>query len=391
MLQGLKTMKRQWVELLTLAGSHMGVDIFGGMLAVLLPAIRDKYTLSLMLGVMLLSVQSLASNGVQLLTGHMRAHKKTVLFIPLGMLLACMLSLIGLIPQTPLAIIWVFALTAVSGTGIAIFHPEALRATHNLRLIPSATASAVFIMAGMLGISGGAWIATLLVTRWGFTGLLVLIPVPILFLILIKALGIQLANEEEVRNDQSQSRYHYLTIWKLYAMVLPAGMATTMIMSLLPTRLNELGYSLSYGGMGNMIIGCGGIVGSLVIARRVDRGSRGELFYATASWLVGAPLFLLYLIWMEHPAAIGFLFPVGFFAVSAYPLVVSMARYARGMTLGSRMGLILGGTWGGAHIVLLVISPWIERIGVQAVFNVAWLGYVLAGLIGIMLYRKESR
>lgn len=363
--------------------------MFAGMLAVLLPAIREKYGFSLMLGVILLSTQSLACNGVQMLVGHLRSHQKRPLFVPLGLFIATLLCLIGVLPLNSQTIFWIFLLTIVSGVGIAIFHPEGLRAIHNLRAIPSTTASAVFLMAGFFGISGGAWLATLLVSRWGFSGLLVLAPLPFVLILLIKFLGVQLANEDDVRNDKAKGAFNHISIWLLYAMTLPTSAATTIIMSLLPTRLNELGYELTYGGSTNMMIGFGGIVGSLAIAQLAVRNR--ELFFATLSLCFAAPLFLLYLYFIKHTFAIGLMLPYGFFAVAPYPLIVSMARYVRGYSLGFRMGLIVGGIWGASHLILMALSPIAENFGVQTILNVVWLGYLVSALVGFMLYRKNFR
>ena len=57
---------------------------------------------------------------------------------------------------------------------------------------------------------------------------------------------------------------------------------------------------------------------------------------------------------MEQAAAIVFLLPFGFFAIALFPLIVSLARQARGVNLGFRMGLIVGGTWGALATGLFV-------------------------------------
>ena len=119
MQQGLKSRKRQWVDLLTLSGLHATVDMSVGMLAVLLPVVRETYSLSLTLGVVLLSAHSLACNGVQLLIGHLRADKKTPLLISVGLALATLFCFLGLLPQQASAVVWVFVLTIISGIGVA--------------------------------------------------------------------------------------------------------------------------------------------------------------------------------------------------------------------------------------------------------------------------------
>lgn len=171
-------------------------------------------------------------------------------------------------------------------------------------------------------------------------------------------------------------------------MMLPAGIASTVTMNLLPTRLNELGYALTYGGVANMMVGIGAVAGSLTLAWLASRGR--ELFYVILSAFVAIPFFLLYLIFMKYPTAIGFLLPFGFFAMALFPLIVSLARNARGVNLGFRMGIIVGGTWGMAHLVLMALSPIAEKFGIQTILNFIWLGYLVSAIISIILYRKSK-
>lgn len=389
MQQGLKSRKRQWVDLLTLSGLHATVDMFVGMLAVLLPVVRETYSLSLTLGVVLLSAQSLACNGVQLLIGHLRADKKTPLLISVGLALATLFCFLGLIPQQASAVVWVFVLTIISGIGVAFFHPEGLRAVHHLKDIPPATSSSVFLTAGFAGTSCGSWFASVLVSHWGLKGLLLLTPLPALLWGVFKKLNIQLAVEPTDPNDTAREPANPFSIWSLYAMMVPAGTASMMTLCLLPTRLHELGFSLIHGGMANMMIGVGAITGSLILARLASNGR--ELVCVTLSATLAIPFYLTYMFWMEKAAAIGFLVPFGFFAISIFPLMVSLARHARGRNLGFRMSLIVGGTWGVAHLVIISLSPIAEKYGIQSLLNFIWLGYLLSAIIGTVLYRKHLR
>jgi FSR family fosmidomycin resistance protein-like MFS transporter len=389
MQQNLKTIKRQWVELFTLSGLHMTVDMFSGMLAVLLPVIRENYALSLTLGVILLSVQSLACNVVQLLVGHLRAGKKKPLLIPVGLCLATLLCFIGVLPQQASAVIWIFVLAIISGIGVAIFHPESLRAVHYLKAIPASTSSAVYLTFGFMGFTGGSWFAAVLVSVWGLKGLLALILFPILLWVIFKGLKTQLAVEDSGSTTNVQEKSSQHSIWSIYVMLLPAGISSAVMMSLLPSRLYELGYSLTYGGLANMMIGIGAVAGSLILAYLASNGR--ELFYVIIAAFITIPFFLLYLFWMEQAAAIGLLLPYGFFAMALFPLIVSLARHARGVNLGFRMGLICGGIWGAAHIVLMGLSPIAEKFGIQTILNFIWIGYLISAFIGIILYRKSLR
>jgi len=98
---------------------------------------------------------------------------------------------------------------------------------------------------------------------------------------------------------------------------------------------------------------------------------------------LGAPFFGAYQLVLDERWAAMLLAPAGLGAVAAFPLMVTMARHARGGNLGMRMALMVGGSWGTAAVVLRALGPVAERVGVEAVMDFAWTGYVAAGMIGI--------
>jgi FSR family fosmidomycin resistance protein-like MFS transporter len=140
-----------WMQLLVLSSVHFLVDMFGGMLPAILPAIRTEFGLSLSLAGILLVVLHITANGIQTLTGHTRADKRVPMFLHLGLILAAGICLLGLLPRSGGAFAAMLVLVAVSGFGIAIVHPESLRAVHRLRRISPAVSTAVFIAGGFLG------------------------------------------------------------------------------------------------------------------------------------------------------------------------------------------------------------------------------------------------
>ena len=79
------------------------------------------------------------------------------------------------------------------------------------------------------------------------------------------------------------------------------------------------------------------------------------------------------------------LFFAGFCSNAVYPLLVTMARYATGANLGRRMGFIVGGTWGIASVVLIVLGPVADRFGAAAILKYTFIGYLLSGVIGLVI------
>jgi len=373
--------------LLALAGVHFLIDMFAGMLPAILPAIRDEFGLSLSLGGLVLAALYMTSNGIQPLIGHMRADKRRPLFLHLGLIIAASICLLGALPRGSGAFAIMILLAVVSGCGIAIVHPEGLRAVHWLRRIPPAISTAVFMAGGFLGYASGGAISAFLVSRFGLKGLYPLALCPVIGIVMVIFLRIRLAVERKVRNkSDTRTEGNRLPFWLIMAMAMPAAVSTTILVALLPTVLNELGFELTFGGFSTMMFGLGGAVGSFVWANIAHK--KGELKCSIAALFLVVPFLVAYLVLINNKMAIWILFGVGFCAISAYILMITLSRYATGLSLGQRMGFMAGGTWALANIVFMALLPVAEHFGTNVILKFTPLGYLCSGLLGILVMSK---
>jgi MFS family permease len=310
------------MQLLVLAGVHFIIDLFASMLPAILPAIRAEFSLSLSLGGLVLAVMLMASNGVQPLIGHMRADKRRPLFLHLGLILAVSICLLGALPRGSGAFSLIILLAVVSGCGIAIVHPEGLRAVHRLKRLPPAVSTAVFMAGGFLGYASGGAVSAYLVSQFGLQGLYPLALCPVIGIILVIFLRVRLAVEPKVQNKSD-------------------------------TRTE--GFELTFGGYSTSMFGLGGAIGSFVwanIARKKD-----EMKCSIAALFLVVPFLMAYLLLINNRRAIWLLFGAGFCAIAAYILMITLSRHAKGLNLGQRMGFMLGGTWALANIVFMALLP----------------------------------
>jgi len=375
------------MQLLVLAGVHFLVDMFASMLPAILPAIRAEFTLSLSLGGLVLVALLMTSNGVQPLVGHMRANRRRPLFLHLGLILAASICLLGALPRGGGAFAIMFLLAVVSGCGIAIVHPEALRAVHWLRGIPPATSTAVFMAGGFLGFASGGAASAFLVSRFGLQGLYPLALCPVIGIVMVIFLRIRLAVERKVRNNnKTRTEENRLGFWLIMAMAMPAAVSTLVLATLLPTVLNELGFELTFGGFSTTMFGLGGAVGSFVWASIARK--KGELNCSIAALFLVIPFLVAYLVLIETRMAIWILFGAGFCAVSAYILMITLSRHATGLSLGQRMGFMVGGTWALASIVFMALLPVVEYFGPNVILKFVPLGYLFSGAFGLLIVLK---
>jgi len=375
------------MQLLVLAGVHFLIDMFASMLPAILPAIRAEFSLSLSLGGLVLVALLMTSNGVQPLIGHMRADKRRPLFLYLGLILAAAICLLGALPRGSGAFSLIILLAVVSGCGIAIVHPEGLRAVHRLKRLPPAVSTAVFMAGGFLGYASGGAVSAFLVSRFGLKGLYPLVLCPVIGIVMVVFLRIRLAVERKVRNkNEAPTEENRLPFWLIMVMAMPAAVSTTVLANLLPTVLNELGFELTFGGFSTTMFGLGGAVGSFVWANIA--GKKGELKCSIAALFLVLPFLVAYLVLINTRVAIWLLFGAGFCAIAAYVLMITLSRHAAGLNLGQRMGFMVGGTWAMANIVFMALLPVAEHFGTNFILKFTPLGYLLSGLLGLFVMFK---
>lgn len=387
-----RSVRVQWVQLAVLSGVHFLVDMFGNMLPAILPVLREQFAMTLSTAGVILAALALTANGVQVLTGHLRPDKTRPLFLHVGILLAAGICLIVLIPRTPAGIVLLFALGVVSGSGIAITHPEGLRAVHTLDRISPAMSTAVFMTAGFLGFASGGVISAVLVSSYGLKGLYPLMFCPIVGILAMVITRVRLSTDDagpQANTGRTQPRSDVLPFWKVLGIGLPAVVSTTVVVQLIPTYLADLGFGLRFGGFSVALFGWGGAAGPFLWAAIAHR--KGDLRCVVWAFFLSFPFMVLYLLFTTHTAAAWLLVGVGFSSMAAYILTITLARNAHGSNLGQRMALIVGGTWGIAMVVFLALAAVADRVGTGPIVRLTPAGYVLSGVLSYYMLRQHPQ
>ena len=330
---------------------------------------------------------TLTANGVQIISGNTRASKSNPLFLSAGLFLAVSICAIALLPRTHAGLSGLIFLAVISGCGIAITHPESLRAIHALSRIPSAISTSIFMTGGFLGFASAGAISTVLVSRFGLRGLYILVLCPVVGVVALKLLRIRLAVESEDTIDLRTARARRaLPFWSVMVMAQPAAIGITVLATLLPTLLNELGFELTFGGYSSTMYAGGAAAGAFIWGTMGHK--KGELPCCITAFLLTTPFLVAYILLAENRWAIWLLFGAGSCSIPAYVLIVTLARSAAGLNLGLRMGLVVGGTWGFANIVFMALAPVAERFGTGLVIKISLLGFPISAVFGILLAIK---
>jgi len=395
-----RSIRLEWIQLSVLSGTHFLVDMFANMLPSILPVVREQFALSLSMGAFVLVLLTLTSNFLQVLTGHTRANKTVPMLLYIGLVLSGAICLLSMLPRSGVGIPLVVLLAIISGGGIAIVHPEGLRATDALRRIPPAISTAIFMTGGFLGFAAGGVISTHLVSRFGLAGLYPLTVCPLVSVLMVILSKVRLSTnytEDTRQTDCANTSATRLHFWQLMVMAVPAGVSTTVVLSLLPTSLNELGFKLTFGGLSETMFGLGATVGPLIWAAIAQK--KGELPCAILAFLLCVPLLAVYLLMANSTMALWLLFGLGSCSMSAYILIITIARNASPpqagsryvLSLGRRMGFIVGGTWGLANLVFLALVPVAEHYGTDLVLKFMPLGYLFSGAFGLYILLRNQK
>jgi FSR family fosmidomycin resistance protein-like MFS transporter len=385
-----QSLRAQWIQLTVLSGVHFLVDMLGNLFPAILPVILKEYGITLFVGVSIPILLSLAANGVQIVTGRMRPDKTSPFFLHFGMILAAGMCLMALAPRSPTGVLLLFALGIISGTGVAVAHPEGLRAVHTLDRISPALSTAVFMTTGFFGFACGGVISAVLVSSYGLKGLYPLAICPIAGIVAVVLSGAHLSAERNVApagGGQAAHASGSVPFWKVLLIGVPAGVSTTIVQQLTPTYLHEMGFALTFGGFSTAVFGWGGAVGPFLWAALAHK--KGDLPCSVWAFLLSAPFMVLYLMFDTRPAAAWLLFGVGFSSMSAYILTVTLAREATGLNLGHRMALIVGGTWGISMLIYLAFAALADLVGTGPVLKVTPAGYLLSAVFAFFVLRQH--
>ena len=389
MRQSRDTYRRQWGQLLALTGAHFVADCFPGLMHTVLPAFQSSFKLSMAAGGVLLTVFLVAANGIQVLIGHLRAEEERPLFLYLGMILACVILLFGVVSSEQMPLLWLSLISLLCGAGVGMTHPEALKAIHQLDGISSALSSSVYMAGGVLGFAFSGWISTYLYQWYGMNFLVPFCAASIVALLAMIALGVRLAVERDeavrqAKREQSQP----VSFWLIMAIATLAACSAQTLLWIVPQRVNELGANLTLGGLAVSMFCLAGGIGGIVMSRKAHR--LGEMAMIRRMLMAGVPFVTAYLFWMQYRWGVGLLFIGAFFCFGAYPIMVSAARQSKGPNLGQRMGLIVGGIWLVACLLPMLLGPVAEHWGTLPIVFCVPVGFVLALGLSILNRRHKS-
>lgn len=374
----------------TLTLSHSMVDLMSGLLPGVLPVALVYFRMDLSTAVIILSCMGIGCNVMQIPVAQLGKNSQSPRYIFLGLTMSSLILTLGLLPRTT-PVICLCLLMLLVGFGIAITHPNGLRAAQNIPGMSPTVSTPLFMTGGFFGASVGPWLSGTLAEHFGLKGLLLLFPVFLLLLVFLYLGKFLLALDSSAKN-KTDSAEKQVSLWSfnsLFAIALVMNTGSATLQNLLPTLLHEQGYSLQIGGLHAMVFGFGSAAGSVLLGFLVKKYK--PQWFLAGGLLTGTLAMIAYMYLLPSASLILILL-AGFLATSGYPILVALSRQAPGKYgISARMGLIVGGTWGGAGVAFLGIGQLAAKFGLKPIMNTVWICYLAALVILLLTMRRKQK
>jgi MFS transporter, FSR family, fosmidomycin resistance protein len=368
--------------LLLLSCGHMVVDTYQGALPAILPFLKENLGLSYTVTGAILIVANIASSIVQPLFGFLSDRKEKAFLLPLGVFLAgAGFALVSTTQSYPLILV----LVAVSGLGIAAYHPEGFKTARHFTGDRMATGMSVFSVGGNCGMALGPILALSIVHYRGFSSLPWMIVLSLTFTAVIvvfrKLVAIPQTEAPVIRKDNGKrprgTRRAFLT---LVCVVIMRTWTQLGLMTYIPFYyINILKGDPVFAGRMVSLLLVGGAIGTLTGAPLADRW--GHRFWLRFSMLGSGLLFPLLFI-AKGTMLLIVVTVLGTILISTFSVTVVMGQNLLPGSLGVASGLLVGFAIGAGGIGVTLLGVIADHFGVYAALQgigvLPFAGFILS-------------
>ncbi len=378
-------MNRRGVVLMTIA--HGVDDMYQGVVAALLPflVLQRHYTYAAVSGLALAA--TILSSVAQPAFGWLTDQRPRRWMIPAGMTVAGLgVAAVGL--TSSYAITWL--LMAVSGLGIAAFHPEAARAARQAAG-NSTRAMSVFALGGNVGYALGPLLATPVLLIVGLRGTPILVvPVLVTAALLLVRLGRVLDPQPGQRRTSGLpvGIDDWRAFLRLTAVVVVRSVLFFGLTTFLPLHfIRDLGASTGEAGAVLTIFLVSGAGGTLLGGWLADRA--GRVTCIRAGFVLAIPAIVGLALATTQPFAIAFVALTGVAVYLPFSVFVVLGQDYLPNRIGTASGVTIGLAVSIGGLAAPVLGVLADRTGLRAVFAVLVILPIIALALSALLHNPD--
>ena len=376
-------MNKKYIRLF--GAGHLITDIYQGALPAMLPFLISEKHFSYATAAFLIFAANASSSIIQPVFGVYADKISLPWALGIGVLLGGIgLGPVGIVQNYYLIIL----LVALSGIGLALFHPEGARLTNRFAGENKTSAVSIFAAGGNIGFAVGPILTTTMVLAFGLKGTLILcIPAVVMGGILLyesKNFSNEVSSDKELDNIDKKEEvdewgaFGRLTLTLLCRSTVFFGLNTFLTLY----YMNILKQSEVQGSIALSTLIVVGAVGTLFAGKLSSKIGNKKLIIIGYSCLL--PLLILFLNIKNPILATIILIPLGFFLYMPYsPMVALGQKYlpnhlglASGITLG--LGVTMGG----------LVSPILGYVSDTHGIHAALSCLIVMPIIAVVLARK---
>ncbi len=376
--------------LMTVATGHFSVDMFSGMLPLILLGLTDPLSLTYAQVGLVSTAFTVTSSLTQPFFGWL-ADRLGGRWLAAGgiLLIAVMTAVMRVAPSY-----WALLLLApVAGIGSAAFHPQGAANASLASGKQKATGMSIFMLGGNVGYAVGPVAARVLFAAIGGIATLILVGVGALLSVAQMVFGPRVQKVASVKGPATAGLNDYrpmapLAVAALITVIFLRMWVNSAITTYLPQLTKASGFDIDYSSNLQFAILFPLAFGGLIGGSMSDRIGRRPII--VGSLLLAAPLLLLVLMTLG-PRAYLFAPLLGIMVGASFPITLVMAQELLPKGIGFMSGLALGFTFiaGGIGVA---ISGWLaDHFGLMPML-VALAGLLLiAGCAALLLPGKEHQ
>ena len=373
-----------------LSAAHLFDDLNQGVVPALLPFFIAERGFSIAAAAGLVLAANAASSVLQPIFGYLADRRSVPWLVPTGLLFAGLgVALAGLAPTYAL----VLCAVAVSGIGVAAFHPEAARQVHVLSGERRATAMSLFAVGGNLGFAVGPALATPIQIALGLRGTVLLVLPALAMAAVLFWDGRRKASGNPGRSGVSPE-VHAGDRWAPFTRLTAAVICRAIVFSGLNVFIplywiRVFGLSKAAGAVALTVMLSAGVFGTLVGGWLADRFGRRVVVLGSLVALF--PLLLGFVASSNATASLLLLVPIGLALYAPFSVMTVMGQEY----LPGRVGTASGVTIGLAVTLGGLAAPVLGRIadlhGVRAAVSALVVVPLVGAAVALTLPRESSK